>query len=497
MNVKSVEKNETGKLTFTVEVPGGEFEAAVNKVYFKSKKDIYVPGFRKGKAPRVVVEGMYGKDVFYDDAVNEIAPDAYEKAMAGENMPRTVGRPTVVKYDIADDKTLSLDFSVAMYPEATLGQYKGLEVYKQSADVSGEEIEKELEAVRKRNGRIVTVNRKLKDGDTANIDFDGYKDGVPFEGGKAEGYDLVIGSGSFVPGFEEQLVGLEAGDEKDIDITFPENYHEGLAGAAVVFKIKVNEVKETQLPELDDEFAKDVSEFDTLEEYKASVRENLAEGNKKQAENAFRSLAVSKAVENMTVTVPEEMIDEQVDNIVREYAQNCAMQGMDFSQYLASMGMNEQSFRSVARPSAENDVKGEILLEKVAEAEGIAVSDEDMETEYKNLSEAYGMELDKVKDAVDVQILSKDILLKKTADFICENAVITDKPEEEEDKEAEEKPKKSAKKTSRKADEKTEKNDTASAEKPAKKPAAAKKTSTKSSKKAEETEGAEKSENAE
>jgi len=484
MNVKSVEKNDNGKLTFTVEVPGAAFEAALNKAYLKAKKDVFVAGFRKGKAPRMVIEGMYGKDVFHEDAVNEIAPDAYDAAMT-DDMPKTVGYPTITKYVVNDDKSAVLDFSVSLYPEATLGQYKGLEVYKENADVTDAEISEQLEEARKKGGRIVTADRAVKNGDTANIDFDGYKDGVRFDGGKSEGYDLAIGSGSFVPGFEEQLIGMSAGEEKDIDITFPENYHADLAGAAVVFKVKINEVRETQLPELDDEFAKDVSEFETLKAYKESIKENLAETKNAEVTNAFRSRVLTKAVEGMTVTVPDEMVDAQVDTVMKEYAQNCMMQGMEFEKYLASMGMNLQSFRSVVRPGAENDVKIEILLETIAKAEKISVSEEDIEAEYQKIAESYKMELDKVKTAVDASVLSKDLLLKKTAEFVCDSAVATDKPEEEPSEEKKPTKKSAAKKTedgeekkpaAKKTAKKTE--EVAGEEKPAEKKTTTKKAAT-------------------
>ena len=431
MDIKNVEKKENGILSFQAEIDSAAFEAAVNKAYLKAKKDIYVPGFRKGKAPRMVIEGMYGASVFYEDAVEALAPEAYMtgKEQTGE---RTVGAPSIRNFNVAEDKTLTIDFEVALYPEVTLGQYKGLEAYRPAVEVSEEEVAKELESVQKRNARIVTVERAAAKGDTANIDFDGYKDGVPFDGGKGEGYDLVLGSGSFVPGFEEQVVGMSAGEEKDIDITFPENYHADLAGAAVVFKVKVNEVKESQLPELDDEFAKDVSEFDTLDEYKASLKADLEKRKSDAAERDFREAVMEKAVKNMTVTVPEAMVDEQVDLVLEDYARNCAMQGMSLEQYLGMMGVDEATFRQLIRPSALNQVKTEILLEKVAETEGVEISEEDVENEYKSAAETYSMELEQVKANVSAEIVTKDLKMKKATDIIFGAAVATDKPEEEE-----------------------------------------------------------------
>ena len=464
MDIKNI-KREDGKLSFQVAIDAETFEKAVNGAYLKAKKNIFVPGFRKGKAPRMVVEGMYGAGVFYEDAVDALALEAY-KAGKEEAGDRTVGDPAIVSYNVADDKSATIDFEAALYPEVTLGEYKGISAYKEPVKIMAADVNKELENVRKRNARIVTVDRKAKDGDTVNLDFDGYKDGVRFDGGKAEGFDLVLGSGSFVPGFEEQLVGLKAGDEKDIDITFPENYHENLAGAAVVFKIKINEVKETQLPALDDEFAKDVSEFDTLKEYKASIKKDLETQKKTSAENDFRNRVMSKAVEAMTVNVPAVMVDERVNAVVQDYARNCAAQGMSLEQYLGMMGIDEGTFRGYMRPNAENEVKAELLLEKVAEVEGIEAAEEDIENEYKSAAETYNMEVEKLKEAVDAEMLVRDIKLRKAADMIIAAAVALDHEETAEteeapaEEEAEKKPaaKKTAKKTETKKakEEKTE-----------------------------------------
>lgn len=431
MDIKNVEKKENGKLTFQVEIDSAAFEAAVNKAYLKAKKDIYVPGFRKGKAPRMVIEGMYGTGVFYEDAIDSLALEAYK---AGEEQigERTVGSPAINKYDVAEDKTATIDFEVDLYPQVTLGEYKGLEAYKAPVEVTDEEVDKELESVRKRNARIVTVDREAANGDTANIDFDGYKDGVPFDGGKGEGYDLVLGSGNFVPGFEEQVVGMKAGEEKEIDITFPENYHEGLAGAAVVFKVKVNEVKESQLPELDDEFAKDVSEFDTLDEYKASLRKDLETRKSEDADKDFRNLAMAKAVGNMTVELPEVMVDERVNAVLEDYARNCAMQGLSLEQYFGMMGVDEATFRQIIRPSARNEVMTEVLLEKIAEVENVEITEEEIENEYKSASEAYNIDIDQVKSSVPVEIVTRDLKMKKAADVVYNSAVAVDEPEETE-----------------------------------------------------------------
>ncbi|MBR5260845.1 MAG: trigger factor [Oscillospiraceae bacterium] len=433
MKLKSVEKKDD-KLVLQVKVEGNEFEAAVNKVYNKAKKNIVIPGFRKGKAPRALVEGMYGSDVFYEDAINDIAPEAYEVGMEGCTEYRVVGRPAITNYKISDKKKqLTLEFTIALDPEVELGQYKGLEVYKASAEVTEEEIDKDIANVQKRNSRIAVVEREAKEGDTANIDFDGYLDGKRFDGGKAEGHDLVLGSGQFVPGFEEQVIGMKAGEEKDIDITFPENYHAELAGKAVVFKVKVNEVKETILPELDDDFAKDVSEFDTMAEYRESIKTKISESKNNEIESNFRNLALKKAADNMTVTLPAEMVDERVENVMRDYESNAVQNGFNFDQYLGMMGMDRNSFAAVVRPSAENDLKTEVMLNKIVEVENIEVSEEEIENEYKTASELYNMEIEKLKEFVSVEAISADIKVRKAADLIVESAVVTDKPESEEE----------------------------------------------------------------
>lgn len=459
MDVKNVEKKDNGKLTFQVEVDAAAFESAVNKAYIKAKKNIYVPGFRKGKAPRMVIEGMYGAAVFHDDAVSDIAPDAYEQGVKQADV-RTVGRPTITDYSVGEDKSLTIDFSVTLYPEATLGQYKGLEVYKETVVVADSEVDAELERVQKRSARIINVERGAAEGDTVNIDYDGYKDGVRFDGGKAEGQDLVLGSNHFVPSFEEQLVGAKAGEERELNITFPEDYHEGLAGADVVFKVKVNEVRESQLPELDDDFAKDVSEFDTLAEYKEDIKKNLLAAKQENADKAFRTAALDEAIENMSVEVPDEMLQEQLDGMVDEYKQNVVMSGMNFEQYLSMMGMDEQRFRSVLAPSADRQARGDILLEAVAKAEGIEPTGEEIENEYKAGAENYKVSLDEVRAAIPEELIKRDLRLRKAADLICDSAVITDKKPEPEQAE-EEKP---VKKTRKKAEKKTE---AAAGEKPA------------------------------
>lgn len=436
MIVKNVEKKENNTATFQVELDRSEFSAAINKAYLKNRKSINVPGFRRGKAPRMVIEGMFGADVFYDDAMNEAAPEAFNFAVEQEGL-KTVGRPSVSDMSVSDDKELTISFETAVYPAVTLGEYKNLEAPRDKVEVTDADVDEELSKIQKRNARLVTVARAAADGDTVVIDFEGFLNGVPFDGGKGEGHSLVLGSGQFVPGFEEQVAGMSAGEEKDIDITFPEDYHEDLAGKAVVFKVKVNEVKESQEPELDDEFAKDVSEFDTLEEYKADLRANLEKSRESAADEKFREALLKKAVENMTVEIPAAMIEEQQDLLINDYAQNLAMQGYSLEQYLGMMGMDVNMFRSSARPAAQRQIESELLLTNIAQAEGFECTAEEIEAEYKKVAESHGMEIDAVKKAVDEETLAKDIKLRKASEVIYSTGIATDPVIEEDETETE------------------------------------------------------------
>ena len=372
MIVKNVEKKEDNTLTFQVESDAAEFEAAVNGAYLKNKHSINIPGFRKGKAPRAVVEGMYGAEVFYQDAMDDLAPKAFEQGVT-ENDVKFVGAPSIVDVNVTDDKTVAYTFSVTLYPEVTLGQYKGLSAERYPAEVDEDEIGYELEAARKRNSRKVDVEREAQMGDVANIDFDGYLNGERFDGGKAEAYDLELGSGSFVPGFEEQIVGMNIGDEKDIDITFPENYAPELAGKAVVFKIKLNNLSVNELPELDDEFAKD-NGFDTLDEYKADVKADLEKRKTEQREGEVRADLMHKAIENMTVEVPEVMVKEKAEEIIRNYARNFGVtdSSIPMDKLCEMLGLNEEAMKTSIMPAAEAQVKNDLLLEAIVAAEGFA-----------------------------------------------------------------------------------------------------------------------------
>lgn len=428
MNVKSVEK-ENGKAKVVVEIDKAEFEQALNKAYAKCRKDIMLPGFRKGKAPRKMVESMYGATVFYEDAVNEIFPDIYTKAIVEQEL-KAVGSPSVSNMDTPDEGGVVLTIETELYPEVTLGQYKGLEAEKPSVEVTDEEVDGHIERLRKQNARLITVERPAQDGDTVNINYAGMLDGIPFDGGTAENQNLVLGSNTFVPGFESQLVGISAGEERDLDITFPENYGHDLGGKAVVFHVKCNEVKFEELPELDDEFAKD-NDFDTLADLKADIRAKSVEEKEKAAKNAFDDALVDQAVENMIVDMPEGMIEERMDGIVREYAQYMANQGIRIDDYLKMIGTDMKTFRESMRATAEKQARTEVLLAAIAEAENVQISEEDLQAEYEKLGEAYGMKAEDVAKAIDVAGLTADLRRERAMSIISESGVAVEKKAEE------------------------------------------------------------------
>lgn len=431
MNVKSVEK-ENGKANVVVEIDKPEFEQALNKAYAKCRKDIMLPGFRKGKAPRKMVESMYGATVFYEDAVNEIFPEIYTTAIVDQQL-KAVGSPSVSNMDTPDEGGVVLTIETELYPEVTLGQYKGIEVPKREVKVEESEVDAELSRMAERNARIETVDRAAQMGDTVVIDFEGFEGGKPFQGGKAEDYSLTLGSGSFIPGFEEALVGAVAGEERDVNVTFPENYAKELAGKPAVFKCKVHEVKESIKPELDDEFAKDVSEFDTLDALKNDIRERFTKSREEQNERAFESSAVQLAAANMTCNVPACMIDEQVDHQIEQFAYQLQSQGMKMEDYTKMIGGDLSSLRQSMRPMAEQTVRSDILLSEIARAENLEVTDEEVEEELKKLAEQYQMELDKVKAAVDTAAVKSDLMGKKAAKIITDNAVAVAPTEEKKD----------------------------------------------------------------
>ncbi len=442
MILKNVEKKEHNTAVFTVAADSAEFEKAVNGAYLKNKKDVYIPGFRKGKAPRQVIEGMYGKEVFYQDAMDDLAPEAFELGVK-EGELRVVGQPHISDVNVTDEKSCEFTFDVTTYPEVVLGQYKGLEAVRTAETVSEETVDNEIKNVQKRNARMLTVERPAEMGDTVNIDFEGFLNGEPFDGGKAEGHALELGSNSFVPGFEEQLVGMSAGEEKDIDITFPENYAENLAGKAVVFHIVCNEVSSPEYPELDDEFAKDVSEFDTFDEYKADVRATLQKRMDDGAETAFKDEVIRKACETMTGEIPEVMFEEKVDEFLRNYAAQFGMNDRDMSreELLKLFGMNEDTLKFSIRPAAEAQVKTELLLEAVAKAENLEPTDEELEAYYQKTAEGVGATVEDVKRYFGETFLKNELKKEQAMNLIVENAVAksADEMQPEETAEAEEK----------------------------------------------------------
>ena len=422
MNVKNVEKSENNTASVVLEFEKAAFENALNQAYRKNRKDILVPGFRKGKAPRKVVEGMYGATIFYEDAVEILFPDAWEEAKQSSEL-KTVGNPSVLDLNVDEAGSLLLTVQTALYPEVVLGQYKGLEVEKAEASVGDTEIDAELERMRERNGRIITVERPIQDGDTAVIDFEGFDNGVPFEGGKGEDYSLKIGSGSFVPGFEEALIGLSAGDEKDIDITFPEDYTPELAGKPVVFKVKVKKVEEIQLPDLDDDFAVDVSEFDTLDEVREDLRRSLTESKQASIDSDFANDCVEAAVKNMTVTIPDVMIEQQLNSVMQDFQYQLQMNGMDLQSYCNMLGMDPAGIRTSMRSVAENQVRGNLLLEKVAELENVEVSPEEIEEHYAAIAAESGMEPEQVKTYISEEEVIGSVRNRKAAKILSDTAV--------------------------------------------------------------------------
>ena len=437
MIVKNVEKKEDNTLTFQVESDAAEFEAAVNAAYLKNKHSINIPGFRKGKAPRAVVEGMYGAEVFYQDAMDELAPKAFEQGVT-ENDVKFVGAPSIVNVNVTDDKTVAYTFSVTLYPEVTLGQYKGLSAERYPAEVDEDEIGYELEAARKRNSRKVDVEREAQMGDVANIDFDGYLNGERFDGGKAEAYDLELGSGSFVPGFEEQIVGMNIGDEKDIDITFPENYAPELAGKAVVFKIKLNNLSVNELPELDDEFAKD-NGFDTLDEYKADVKADLEKRKTEQRDGEVRADLMHKAIENMTVAVPEVMVKEKAEEIIRNYARNFGVtdNSIPMDKLCEMLGLNEEAMKTSIMPAAEAQVKNDLLLEAIVAAEGFAPTEEETEEYIAKTAEKLGAKAEELKQYFGVDFIAEEQKKEMASNIIFDTAIITEAAPEEKAEETE------------------------------------------------------------
>ena len=448
MKVTNVEKKEKSTVELTIQVEAAEFEEAVQKAYLKNRSRIAVPGFRKGKAPRKIIENMYGAGVFYEEAINAVYPGAYEAAVKEQGL-EDMGHPVMDIVEVGKDG-LTFTALVSVRPEVKLNQYKGLTAPKTVAEVTEEDIEKELQPYVRRATRLVAVEREIQKGDTAVIDFEGFDNGVAFEGGKGENYSLEIGSGSFVPGFEDQLIGLKAGDEKDLDITFPEDYVKDLAGKSVVFKIKVHEVKESQAPQVDDEFAKDVSEFETLADFKKDLGEKLAKRREDQAQENFENAIMEQLVDNLEAEIPDGMVETQLDRIMDEYAMRMQSQGMSMKDYMDMMGMNANMMRASAKPAALRQVQLELALTAVAEAEKIEISEEDCEKEIANLADQYKLSVDQVKATISTDMLKRDLRLQKASELVIAEAKVGEAPEKKEEEAPAEKPKRTRKK---KADE--------------------------------------------
>ena len=428
MSVKSCEKLEKSMVALTVEVSAGEFEAAVEKAYRKQRGSIRVPGFRPGKAPRKMIENMYGAGVFYEEAVNEALPDAYTAAVKEQEL-EVVGYPEVELLSVGKEG-FSFKATVAVYPEVTLGQYKGVEAPKAEVSVTDEDVEGRIKEMADRNSRMVSVeDRAVAKGDIANIDFEGFLDGVPFDGGKSDSFDLEIGSGQFVPGFEDQVAGMSISEEKDINITFPEDYHADLAGKAVVFHVKVNAIKVKEIPVLDDEFAKDVSEFDTLEELKKDVREKMLAEREEGAKRAFEDAAMAKVAAGIQADIPDAMIEEQARRFVDNFRMQLQSQGVPYEQYMKMTGMEEEKLMADAKAPAEGQGRMDLAIAAIVKAEGLEASDEDVEAEYNKMAGQYGMDVENVKKYLNDDVIKEQIVRAKAVELVAAAAVPV-KPEE-------------------------------------------------------------------
>ena len=424
MELKKTEKLEKSVVALTMEISAAEFEKAKNQAFKKAGRNIQVPGFRKGKAPRMLIEKMYG-DVFFEDALNIVYPDAMEKAVE-ESGIKPVGPADVELGEGAPEGGVVLIAKVPVEPEVTLGEYKGLAAEKASVSVPAKEVKEELERMAKRMARVENVERKAKKGDTVTIDFEGFIDGVPFDGGKGENHDLELGSGSFIPGFEDQLIGCKPGDEKDVEVTFPEEYHaEELKGKPAVFKCTVHAVKQTILPEMDDEFAKDISETaETIDDLKKEITENLTKSKTDAADREFEEKLLDQVLEGMQAEIPQVMFDSEADVILNDFGYRLQMQGISLDQYVRMQGMDLPSFRKVFLPQAERQVKVRLALRKIVELESIEVSEEDLNAEYAKLAERYGMEDAQIRAAVTADAVTDDLKLNRALAVIKDSAKV-------------------------------------------------------------------------
>lgn len=423
MELKNTEKQEHSVVALTIEITKAELEAAKDKAFKKSGKNITVPGFRKGHAPRKMIEKLYGEGVFFEDAFNILYPEAMEMAVEKSGI-KPVGRADVDLGEPAEEGGLTIIAKVPVEPEVELGEYKGIEVEKETVKVLAADVKAELNRLAQRNARTETVDRKAKKNDTLDIDFEGFVDGVAFEGGKAEHHALTLGSGTFIPGFEDQLIGCKAGDEKDVVVTFPEEYHaKELAGKEAVFKCKVHKVEETILPDIDDEFAKDVSDTcETLDDLKKEISDRLKKERQEAADHNFEEKVIDGLIEKLTADIPQAMIEGQIDSIVQDFGYRVQMQGMTLDQYLKMTGTEMGAFRAMFQGQAERQVKSRLALEKVAELENIAISDKELDEEYAKMAEQYKMDVEKVKSIVAADALAADLKVSEALELVKKNA---------------------------------------------------------------------------
>ena len=447
MTVKTCEKIEKSRVALTIEVSAAEFEAAIEKAYVKMRKNINIQGFRPGKAPRKMIEKMYGVEVFFEEAINIAFPEAYEAALKEKEL-QVVGYPEVDMLGECTVEGFTFTAIVPVYPEVTLGEYKGLSAVKGEVKVTEEDVADRLNTIAERQTRLVSVDREAKLGDTAVIDFEGFLEGVPFEGGKGENHSLELGSGQFVPGFEEQVIGMKAGEEKDLDITFPEQYTPELAGKAVVFKVKVNEVKEKEIPVLDDEFAKDVSEFDTLDELKADLEKKIAQEQEKAIEQAFQDALMEQVAENLTVEIPDAMIETQAKQFIDNFKMQLAQQGIPYDEYLKMTGTEEASLLEEAKEPAMRQVRMDLAMGAIIKTENITASDEEVEAEYQHMAEQYSMDIEMVKKYLNDEQVRDELISRKAIEVVTSSAKA---------KKARKTTKKTTKKAEKEAEKETEK----------------------------------------
>lgn len=462
MSVKSCEKIEKSQVVLTIEVGAPEFEAAIEKAYQKMRKKINVPGFRPGKAPRKIIEGMYGAEVFFEEAINIAFPEAYEAAAEQEKL-QIVGYPTVEMVGEVTKDGFTFKATTPVYPEVTLGEYKGLKAEKPEVKVLAADVDERLKALADRNTRLVSVDRAAKSGDTAVIDFEGFLDGKPFDGGKGENHNLELGSGSFVPGFEDQVIGMKAGEEKDLDITFPEDYHKDLAGKKVVFHVKAKEIKCKELPKLDDDFAKDVSEYDTLKELKDSIKREITEQREQSAKYAVENELMEKVAANIECDIPDALIDEQCARFLEEFKQRLQSQGIPYDQYCKMTNMDEAKFLEEGKEPATRQVRMDLAVNAIIKEEKLEATDEEVEKQYNDLAEKYSMDVNELKKYLDAMSVRTQIIRDKAISVVVDSAKIEKKkaPKKEAEGEAaegEEKPAKktAAKKSAKKEEEKAE-----------------------------------------